>query len=263
MTDFIIKNPAPSIEELKARGAVIIDDSQPGTGFADDVTDLPEYQHPAVLDAEKRAQDAKPSAGLEEAVLEARESNTDAVRLYRFRHQEDYTGWVPGRILKIGDFLGLLQTIRPDAFVAEHQILGLRGLGFVEGGKPVYSGTSVQDVAPEWSQLRIDAHGLPTREKYRGWRTVLLTLIKKQIITEEQCDKVFGKPTGPRSRPWYRSLYEMRNGKCGECRKERCDCGDRWDFLRADAYQYSVPSEVAAGRQQRLETNGSQIWMPR
>ena len=253
MTDLIIKNPPPSVEELKSRGAIIVDDSLPGTGFQDDVTDDPRYELPEVTDAEKRAQDAKPAAGLEEAVLEAREGNVNAVRVFRFRFQNDYTDWVPGKILDIRDFLRLLRTIRPDAFVAEHQILGLRGLGFIQAGVPVYSGTSVQDVAPEWSQLRVDVHGLPKNERYRGWRTVLLTLIKRGFITEEQADAVFGKPTGPRSRPWFRSLWEIRNEMCGECRKQNCDCGDRWDYLRADAYQYAVPAEITQGKQQLIQ----------
>lgn len=252
MTDLIIKKPAPTVEELKSRGAIIVDDSQPGSGFDDDVADDPRYDDPAVSDAEKRAEDAKPSEGLQEAIQEAREINTNAVRVYRFRHQEEYTQWVPGKILNIRDFLRKLQQLRPDAFVAEHQVLGLRGLGFIVDGQPTYSGTSVQDVAPEWSQLRVDVHGLPKNEKYRGWRTVLLTLIKRKFITEEQCDLVFGKPTGPRARPWLRSLWEIRNGKCGECRQEVCDCGDRWDYLRADAYQYSIPSGVSSGKQQQL-----------
>lgn len=252
MTDLIIKSPPPSVEELKSRGAIIIDDSQPGSGFDDDVADDPRYADPAVSDAEKRAQDAKPSELLAEAVSEAREENVNAVRIYKFRHQDEYTQWVPGRILHIGEFLKMLQKIRPDAFVAEHQIMGLRGLGFIQNGAPTYSGTSVQDTAPEWSQLRVDVHGLPTREKYRGWRTVLLALIKREIITEEQSDTVFGKPTGPRSKPWFRSLWEIRNEKCGECRKKACECGDRWDYLRADAYQYAVPTGVTEGKQQLL-----------
>lgn len=240
------------LKEARARGAVIVDDSQPGQGFAEDETDLPEYSDPEVLDFEKRLQDSKPTAHVQEEAARLLEENTDSVRVYRFRHQSDYADWVPGTILSIGAFLGKLQTLRPDAFVAERQFLGLRGLGFIGPEGPFYSGTSVQDVAPEWSQLRFDIHGLPTKEKYRGWRTVLLALIKKDILTEKQCDETFGKPIGPRSRPWFRSLWEMRNGKCGECLKSLCDCLDGFDYLRADNYAYQIPGEVTEGKQQLL-----------
>jgi hypothetical protein len=159
---------------------------------------------------------------------------------------------VPGRILHLGVFLGILQGIRPDAFVAEHQIMGLQGLGFIQGGVPAYSGTSVQTVMPEFSQLKVDIHGLPVREKFRGWRTVLLACIKAGFITEQQCDQAFGKPLGPRSKPWNRELWSIRNGKCGECRKDVCDCADKYDMLRADNYQYDIPDQVKAGRQQQI-----------
>lgn len=274
MTDLIIKRSPISIEEAKARGAWIVDDNEPGTGFQEDADEnvgcvsgkagTPEHQmaydHPDVVDAQKRAEDAKIVSEVHEETLRLREESTNAVRKFRFNHQQDYLEWVPGRILKIGQFLGMLQTIRPDAFVAERQFLGLRGLGFVQGGTPVYSGTSVQDVMPEWSQLKVDIHGLPIREKYRGWRTVLLQCIKKDFLTSAQCDEVFRAPLGPRSKPWFRSLWEIRNGKCGECRKQFCDCMDRYDFLRADNYQYALPEDVIAGKQQKLEE--SRIYVP-
>jgi hypothetical protein len=260
MTDLIVKRPPISIEEAKARGATIVRDDIPGQGFAEDDTHDPRYDDPEVLDCEKRAQDAKLIDEVNEETLRLREESTNAVRKFRFNHQQDFVQWIPGRILNIGEFLGLLQKIRPDAFVAERQILGLQGLGFVQDGKPKYSGTSVQTAMPEWSQLKVDIHGLPTRERYRGWRTVLLACIKGDFITEAQCDLVFGKPNSFRSEPWYRQLWEIRNGKCGVCRKVACDCKDRFDFLRADKYQYEIPQDVMSGKQQRLEE--SRIWTP-
>lgn len=259
MTDLIIKRPPVSIEEAKSRGFVI-DDNVPGQGFAEDDTHDPRYDDPEVLDCEKRAQDAKVIDEVNEETLRLREESTNAVRKFRFNHQQDFTEWVPGRIMHLPEFLLLLQKVRPDAFVAERQILGLQGLGFIRQGKPVYSGTSVQATMPEWSQLRVDIHGLPTRERYRGWRTVLLACIKGEFLTALQCDEVFGAPLGPRSKPWHRSLWEIRNRKCGECRKDVCICQARYDLLRADNYQYEIPQDVAQGKQQRLEE--SRIWTP-
>jgi hypothetical protein len=259
-------NLLDELAAAKARGAVVVDDSIPGQGFSEDDTYDPLYDNPAVKDMEKRYEDASgnPPAEIDELTKQFRESNTNAVRKFRFTHQDDYMGWVPGRILWLGDFLAMLQTIRPDAFYAEYSYMGLRGLGFIENGKPQYSGTSVANGNfPEWSQLRVDARGLPTTERYRGWRTVLLALINKGFITLEQSDKVFGKPTGPRSRPWYRTLFSIRNGRCAECGQGICECADGYDYLRADNYAYEIPLDVAAGRRQVIDKpEESRIWTP-
>lgn len=277
-----MKSQEDLLKEAKARGAVIVDDSQPGSGFADDLADdvacvsgragTPEqqmrYDDPAVEEMEKRAREAADYMAhhcpteIDEATVQLRESNVNSVRKYRFNFQEEYLNWVPGRILKIGDFLSMLHSIRPDAFVSDYQIMGLRGLGFIQGGLPTYSGIAIQDVSPEWSQLRLDRYQNPLNLKYRGWRDVLLTCIRGRFITEDQCDITFGKPSGPRSRPWYRQLYAIRNNSCGECHKQFCECGYSlaWDRMRADKHAFIVPDEVANGKHQ--EVYESRIFLP-
>lgn len=64
----------------------------------------------------------------------------------------------------------------------------------------------------EWSVLRLDAHGLPNGEDFRGWRTVLSQLIIKEILTEEKAHKIFGEPSGPASVIYRRTLWNFRNG---------------------------------------------------
>ena len=277
-----MKSQEELLREAQARGAILIDDTQPGSGFADDLADdvaciggkagAPEqqmrYDDPAVMEMQKRAEDAAAylsnhaPAEIDEANRRLRQENTNLVRKYRFNFQEEYTDWVPGRVLKIGDFLKLLQSIRPDAFVSDYQIMGLRGLGFIEGVQPKYSGIGIMDIAPEWSQLRLDRYQQPVNLKYRGWRDVLLTCIKGGFLTESKCDLIFGKPSGPRSRPWYRQLYAIRNNSCGECHKQFCECGYSlaWDRLRSDAHSFSVPEEVAKGKRQ--EVYESRIFVP-
>ena len=266
-----MKTPDDLLKEAIARGATIVDDSRPGQGFAEDDTHDPRYDDPAVAELEKRAEDAREfllhhaPSDVDEETRRLRESNVNAVRRFRLTHQEDYVDWVPGKILWLGDFLCMLQKIRPDAFYAEYSYLGLRGLGFVVNGKPEYSGVSVANGnMPEWSQLRVDARGLPLSERFRGWRTVLLGLIQRGYITVDQCNAVFGSPGGPRSRPWYRTLYAIRNGRCAECGCEACECPDGWDYLRADNYAYEVPADVTAGKQQIMEprTKDSVIFLP-
>jgi hypothetical protein len=64
----------------------------------------------------------------------------------------------------------------------------------------------------EWSVLKVDRHGLPAGEDFRGWRTVLIQLITKGIMTEAKAHQVFGKPTDSEVSLLYReSLYYIRN----------------------------------------------------
>jgi hypothetical protein len=67
---------------------------------------------------------------------------------------------------------------------------------------------------PEWSVLKVDRHGVPWGEDYRGWRTVLCQLILKGILSEEKAHQIFGKPVLNRiSRVYRRTLYNFRNRK--------------------------------------------------
>lgn len=53
--------------------------------------------------------------------------------------------------------------------------------------------TSLQwDCGPEWSLMHFDAMDVPTKERYRGWRTALLVLITNDVLTEDEVDRAFG-----------------------------------------------------------------------
>jgi hypothetical protein len=65
---------------------------------------------------------------------------------------------------------------------------------------------------PEYSQYEFDNKlDIVLRESTRGWRTVLLRFIKAGLLTEEQCDKEFGHPSGRASLVWYKKLWQYRN----------------------------------------------------
>lgn len=64
----------------------------------------------------------------------------------------------------------------------------------------------------EWSVLKVDRHGLPAGEDFRGWRTVLVQLITKGILTEQRAHEIFGRPTDSETSMIYReSLFFIRN----------------------------------------------------
>jgi hypothetical protein len=145
--------------------------------------------------------------------------------------------FVPGKMMHKDEFLRLLKTIDPTFFYNDFSALGLRGLNYLRSGLAIPL-TSVQDgLMIEWSQLRTDAHGIGTNEKYRGWRTVLMNLIDKGALNEEQVHRVFGKPTGPRAKRWLRNLFVIRNGYCRDCEQKLCVCRELGEGARADAHR--------------------------
>lgn len=65
---------------------------------------------------------------------------------------------------------------------------------------------------PEYSQYEFDNKlDIVIRESNRGWRTILLRFIKAGLLTEEQCDREFGHPSGRASLVWYKKLWQYRN----------------------------------------------------
>jgi hypothetical protein len=75
--------------------------------------------------------------------------------------------------------------------------------------------TSLQSPGPEYSIMRFDAHNVPTKEKYRGWRTALAVLIGAGVITETQAERAFGPPTGPAGARYRATLKTFRQMKMG------------------------------------------------
>jgi hypothetical protein len=63
---------------------------------------------------------------------------------------------------------------------------------------------------PEYAHVTLDTSGLPLRE-IRGWRSVLIALVKTRAITYEQAIEKFGDPTfDRRSGRWFEQLREYR-----------------------------------------------------
>lgn len=66
----------------------------------------------------------------------------------------------------------------------------------------------------EWSSLDVDKWGVATREgdngKDRGWRTVLIRLIKGGFLKYQAVKAEFGEPTGPRADYWNMQMREYK-----------------------------------------------------
>ena len=67
----------------------------------------------------------------------------------------------------------------------------------------------------EYSLMRFNEYNVPTKEKYRGWRTTLLALIQHEAITEQEADRAFGPALGLAS-PFYNlQLQIYRTARMG------------------------------------------------
>jgi hypothetical protein len=77
-------------------------------------------------------------------------------------------------------------------------------------GKPEYCCWLPACWLREYDLVRFDSHGVP-EQQVRGWRTVLIEVIRKQFATEEAVTRVFGEATGPASRRYNMVLQGLRN----------------------------------------------------
>jgi hypothetical protein len=76
--------------------------------------------------------------------------------------------------------------------------------------------TSLQDpYGPEWSVMRFNPHGVATKEKFRGWRTAMLVLIYAGVVTEEEVDRAFGRPSGDAGDFYRQMMKSYRQIKIG------------------------------------------------
>ena len=68
-------------------------------------------------------------------------------------------------------------------------------------------------ILQEFSSVEFNKWMQPIKE-IRGWRTVVLRVIKFGLLTEEQARKEFGEPSNPSAAKfWNRQLYNLRNNR--------------------------------------------------
>lgn len=166
---------------------------------------------------------SSPRLSTMEHICRLRELNASshAIKRQRWQHQEDYRNDEArvGRLLHHSDFLYKLKKLVPSLFITEGRVIGDWAIfqtypgpqSKLDGREWEYLFYCHMGYIPEFSIYEFNERDIPQRESRRGWRTVLLRLIKKGLLTEETCNKVFGKAEGVASVVWQRSLYNHRN----------------------------------------------------
>jgi hypothetical protein len=174
---------------------------------------------PALLEAmaeyASRVSDAESSSQTKEELARLKEGSDNAAQEYQWVSPAEYKneGERIGHIMHACRFLDNLRKAGVNCWYRTHPQAGKITLVVQRQALPAEVGCwCMAGFAPELSIMRFDIHGVPTVEKFRGWRTCLLQLILKGVISEKKAEEVFGKPPVTRAFHRYNStLQKFRN----------------------------------------------------
>lgn len=148
--------------------------------------------------------------------------NSEGTRRQRHPDQLELKETRPGRALDCSLFLQKLLHIYPSLHARQGGVRGDIALYATSGvNRPEWNGQSFKyvgfvtlGVMPEYSTYEFDEHrDILLRVHDIGWRSVLLRFVENNILTEEQCSKEFGPPSGGVNSIWYKKLNQHRNSK--------------------------------------------------
>lgn len=209
----VIPNLTP--EEIAKRQGTRTQEAAPWETYDELDADSPEMLA-AMAEYAERVSDAKPSSETADTYARLKEESENSAKEYRWVTPEEYknAGDRIGRIMHACVFINLLRNAGVECWYRQHPQAGKVTLVVQKHGnlKPEVGCWCMAGFAPELSVMRFDEHGVPTTEKFRGWRTCLLQLILKGVITEQKAEEVFGKPaTTPAFHRYNRTLQSFRN----------------------------------------------------
>ena len=162
------------------------------------------------------------------ARLQEMNYNSEGTRRQRHSLQDDFkeASTKGGRSLECSAFLQKLLHVYPSLYVTQGGVtingavvdLALYATSGVN--KPEFGGNSFKymgyvtlGVLPEYSEYEFSERDILLRCSQIGWRSVLLRFVENNLLTEEQCDREFGPPSGGVNSLWYKKLHNHRNAK--------------------------------------------------
>lgn len=168
--------------------------------------------------------EAQPSLSIAEHTHLQRERNhnSEAVRKQRWFDQEDLKNEASrlGRQMSHTDFLSVIRKLVPNLYVTEGRIINhLAVFQTAPGPQAAWEGRDFKYLfymdtgkLPEFSIYDFDnVRDIIIREKIRGWRTVLLRLLKANLLDETTINRVFGRAEGKPANRYNRELQLFRN----------------------------------------------------
>lgn len=140
-----------------------------------------------------------------------KEGNEEVAKEYQFVKPDEYNDIESrtGRVMHSSEFINILRSAGVQCWYRDHPQPGKVTLVIKKEGQAPEVGCWCQlGFTTELSVMDFDEHGVPLAEKYRGWRTPLLQLILKKVITEKQANKYFGEPKQTKAYDRYNSTLK-------------------------------------------------------
>lgn len=170
----------------------------------------------AVADyAECRYEEYETSNQNKELLQEQRELSNEMSKQYQWIRPEEYEDLLPriGTVVSNAEFITKLRKAGVACWYTQHPhadkaVLHVNRKGFYDpDGAEIACWVQVGQM-PELSIMNFDEHGVPLAERRRGWRTCLLQMILKGLITETKANEVFGKPKTIRAFHRYNAMLQ-------------------------------------------------------
>jgi hypothetical protein len=211
----------PTPQEIQKTQGTRLQEKAPWESYASEmnVNMNPELAAQVAEYAKHRYEETKPSSQTQEELCRLKEENTELAEEYQWLKPEEYEdfGARIGRVMSHADFISLLRKSGVSCWYTPHPHPDKVILLYSKNGGPREVACWAQyGQMPELSIMNFDDKGVPLAERRRGWRTCLLQLILKGIITEVKANKFFGMPRQDKAFERYNStLYYFRQASVG------------------------------------------------
>ena len=211
--------PEPTLQEIQQSQGTRLSETAPWESYDTELNGpkmSPELAAQVASYAQNHYVDAPVSSQTQEVLAESREINEEIAEQYQWLHPGDYADTEAriGKVMTHAEFITKLRQAGVPCYYREHPHPDkLTLLWQPNGVEELEVACWVQfGQMPELSIMNFDAYGAPLAERRRGWRTPLLQLILKGIITEEKANETFGKPRNDKAFDRYNStLHAFRN----------------------------------------------------
>lgn len=170
----------------------------------------------AVAEYAERRYDEKPSSQMKEELHRQQEMSEETSKQYQWITPEEYadSGARIGNPMLHSEFITKLRSRGILCWYNQHVHHDKANLlwGKNSSTPPEVACWVQLGYMPELSIMTFDDHGVPLAERRRGWRTCLLQLILKGIISEAVANEEFGRPKQTEAFHRYNStLQSFRN----------------------------------------------------
>ena len=215
----------PTAQEIQSLQGTRLEETPPWMSYAAEMGDnmSPELAAQVEEYSQKHYTDAPISSQTQEELCRLQDANQESAKEYQWLTPEEYENVEArtGTVIDHAEFIRRLRKHGIVCFYKQHPHhdkavlwVSKNGLGEPEVACWVQVGPM-----PELSIMNFDAQGIPLAERRRGWRTCLLQIILKGIISEDDANKLFGYPKYTEQFDRYNyTLHMFRNagGKLSE-----------------------------------------------